>query len=126
MDISIIPLFPFARPLVIFDVLARLLKYLYPKLTYVRNITDVDDKINDRLINENISLTDLTKTTISDFYDDAASLNTLKPDFEPKATDHIQEMIFMIKTLIEKKYAYVTEGNVLFNTKKFKTLVRIY
>ena len=109
-----------ARPLVVFDVLSRLLRYIYPKVTYVRNITDVDDKINNRLISENISLNRLTKITINDFVNDCYALNNLKPDFEPKATDHINEMIVMIQILLEKKYAYVVEGNVFFNIKKYK------
>ena len=91
-----------ARPLVVFYVLSRLLRYIYPKVTYVRNITDVDDKINNRLISENISLNSLTKITINDFVNDCYALHNLKPDFEPKATDHIDEMIVMIQILLEK------------------------
>ncbi len=109
-----------ARPLVFFDVLVRLLRHLYPKVTYVRNITDVDDKINERLISEKISINELTDTTIKDFKNDSFALNNLKPDFEPKATDHVKEMITMIISLIEKKFAYVADGHVLFDIKKFK------
>ena len=111
-----------ARPLVVFDVLSRLLRYIYPKVTYVRNITDVDDKINNRLISENISLNRLTKITINDFVNDCYALNNLKPDFEPKATDHINEMIVMIQILLEKKYAYVVEGNVFLILKNTKNM----
>ena len=66
-----------ARPLVVFDTFVRLLRYKYPKVTYVRNITDVDDKINDRLISEKITLKDLTDKTINDFQKDCTSLNNL-------------------------------------------------
>ncbi len=108
-----------ARPLVVFDTLVRLLKFKYPKVTYVRNITDVDDKINDRLLSEKITLDDLTSKTINDFQKDSTSLNNLGPDYEPKATEHISEMIKMIEDLILKKFAYLSKGHVLFNIKKF-------
>ena len=108
-----------ARPLVVFDILVRLLRFLYPKVTYVRNITDVDDKINQRLISEKVSLQDLTKVTIRDFKQDSAALVNLVPDYEPKATDHISEMIEMIEKLISKGFAYVNKDNVLFNVKTF-------
>ena len=108
-----------ARPLVVFDTLVRLLKFKYPKVTYVRNITDVDDKINDRLLSEKITLKDLTDKTIIDFQKDCASLNNLPPDYEPRATEHISEMINMIENLILNKFAYLSQGHVLFNIKKF-------
>ncbi len=108
-----------ARPLVVFDTLVRLLKFKYPKVTYVRNITDVDDKINDRLLSEKITLKDLTDKTINDFQKDSTSLNNLDPDYEPKATEHISDMIKMIEDLILNKFAYLSQGHVLFNIKKF-------
>ena len=108
-----------ARPLVVFDTLVRLLKFKYPKVTYVRNITDIDDKINDRLLSEKITLKELTMKTISDFQKDAKSLNNLNPDYEPRATEHISEMINMIENLILNDFAYLSQGNVLFNIKKF-------
>ena len=108
-----------ARPLVVFDTFVRLLKYKYPKVTYVRNITDVDDKINDRLISEKITLKDLTDKTINDFQKDSKALNNLDPDHEPKATEHISEMIKMIENLILSEFAYLAKGHVLFNIKKF-------
>ncbi len=108
-----------ARPLVVFDTFVRLLKYKYPKVTYVRNITDVDDKINDRLISEKITLKDLTHKTINDFQKDCTSLNNLYPDYEPRATEHISEMIKMIENLILNEFAYLSKGHVLFNIKKF-------
>ena len=108
-----------ARPLVIFDTFVRLLRYKYPKVTYVRNITDVDDKINDRLISEKITLKDLTDKTINDFQKDCTSLNNLCPDYEPRATEHISEMIKMIENLILNEFAYLSKEHVLFNIKKF-------
>ncbi len=108
-----------ARPLIVFDTFVRLLRYKYPKVTYVRNITDVDDKINDRLISEKITLKDLTDKTIYDFQKDCTSLNNLHPDYEPRATEHITEMIEMIENLILNEFAYLSKGHVLFNIKKF-------
>ncbi len=108
-----------ARPLVVFDTFVRLLKYKYSKVTYVRNITDVDDKINDRLLVENISLKELTNKTINDFQKDSVSLNNLHPDYEPRATEHISDMINMIENLISNEFAYLSQGHVLFNIKKF-------
>ena len=88
-----------ARPLVVFDVLIRLLKFIFPKVIYVRNITDVDDKINLRSIESGISINELTKNTIKKFHEDCNYLQNIIPDYEPKATEHIDEMIAMIKIL---------------------------
>ena len=94
-----------ARPLIVFDVLVRFLKLIYPKVTYVRNITDVDDKIIIQSQKNNESITELTSRTIEAFAEDAKSLYVLKPDYEPKATEHIPEMLKIIKTLIENNNA---------------------
>ncbi|PIW27125.1 MAG: cysteine--tRNA ligase [Rhodospirillales bacterium CG15_BIG_FIL_POST_REV_8_21_14_020_66_15] len=104
-----------ARPVVVFDVLARLLRRLYPKVTYVRNITDVDDKINARAQETGRSIADITKETAARFHADMAALGAEPPDHEPRATDHIPQMIAMIETLIAKGHAYEAEGHVLFN-----------
>ncbi|MHA1558894.1 MAG: cysteine--tRNA ligase [Alphaproteobacteria bacterium] len=109
-----------ARPIVVFDVLYRLLSRMYKKVTYVRNITDIDDKIYKRSQERNISVSELTKETIKYFKGDTASLNVFPPDYEPIATEHIKEMISMIKILIDKGFAYQNEGHVLFEVKKFK------
>ena len=109
-----------ARPLVVFDVLVRVLRTLYPKVTYVRNITDIDDKINNRALEQNISISDLTEETIKNFHIDCKSLGNLKPNVEPKATDHIDEIIEMIKKLISAGFAYVSSGHVLFSVLKYK------
>ena len=105
-----------ARPLVVFDVLARLLRHEYGgKVTYVRNITDVDDKINNRAAERGISIRALTDATIETFHQDAAALGCLPPDVEPRATDHIAEMIDIIGKLIENGHAYEKDGHVLFD-----------
>tara|TARA_B100000530_G_C15912113_1_gene469807 strand:- start:47 stop:1525 length:1479 start_codon:yes stop_codon:yes gene_type:complete len=107
-----------ARPLVIFDVLFRLLKNTNREsdITYVRNITDVDDKIIQRAEENNESISDLTNRNILRFQEAALELCCLKPTIEPRATDHISQMINLIKVLIEKGHAYVTDdGEVLFS-----------
>ncbi len=103
-----------ARPVVVFDVLARLLRYLYPHVTYVRNITDVDDKINARARESGEPIGVITARTTADFHADMAALGALPPDEEPRATTHIAEMIMLIERLIASGHAYVTEGHVLF------------
>ena len=107
-----------ARPLVVFDVLVRLLRSAFAKVTYVRNITDVDDKINARAAERGISIAELCEQTIISFHEDCQALAVLPPDQEPRATDHISQMIEMISTLIEKGFAYVAEGHVLFSVDK--------
>ena len=104
-----------ARPLIIFDVLVRYLKLIYPKVTYVRNITDVDDKIIVQANQNKESINNLTERTIKAFSDDADALFVKKPDFEPRATEHIQEMLKMIKVLLENGNAYLSDGHVLFS-----------
>ncbi len=103
-----------ARPVVVFDVLARLLRTLYPRVTYVRNITDVDDKINARAAANGEPIAALTARTTEAFHADMAALNTLPPDVEPRATAHIDDMITLIGTLIARGHAYEAEGHVLF------------
>lgn len=114
-----------ARPYTVFDVLYRLLKYLYPAVHYVRNITDIDDKIIQAaaLNQEPIHL--LTQRTTQKFQEDMAALGILSPDAEPRATDHIPEMIHLITVLIEKGYAYTAEGHVLFHVKTFSAYGRL-
>jgi len=104
-----------ARPVVVFDTLYRLLKRLYPKVTYVRNITDVDDKINARAKEAGEPISALTARTTKDYHDDMGALNTLAPDIEPRATAHIPQMLEMIGQLIKDGHAYEAEGHVLFS-----------
>ncbi len=106
-----------ARPIIVFDVLFRLLRHVYggENVTYVRNITDVDDKINARAAEEGVSIGEVTARTIEQFHEDIAALGALPPTVEPRATDHILEMIAMIETLIARGHAYEAEGHVLFD-----------
>ncbi len=104
-----------ARPVVVFDVMYRLLQRLYRKVTYVRNITDVDDKINARAAETGEDIRSLTERTAEQFHQDIAALGAIPPDVEPRATDHIAEMIVIIRDLIDKGYAYVGDGHVLFH-----------
>jgi len=106
-----------ARPVVVFDVLARLLRRLYPKVTYVRNITDVDDKINAAARETGEDIRAITERTTKAFHADMAALGALPPDAEPRATDHIDGMIGMIKALLESGNAYEDKdsGHVLFS-----------
>jgi cysteinyl-tRNA synthetase len=113
-----------ARPVIVFDVLFRLLRHLYgaEQVTYVRNITDVDDKINARALRDypdlplNEAIGKVTKKTADQFHKDIKSLGVLEPTQEPRATQHIDGMVEMIKVLIDKGNAYVASGEVLFDT----------
>jgi len=109
-----------ARPVVIFDILFKILKNKYPKVTYVRNITDVDDKIIKSSKENNISISELTKKITQSFNEDCIYLNCEQPNHEPKATEHISEMIEMISELIKKGFAYENNKHVYFEVKKFK------
>ena len=111
-----------ARPVIVFDILFRLLQKIYGSgnVTYVRNITDVDDKIIHAANDQNEDIGMLTEKTINYFHDDAKYIGALKPTFEPRATEHIPEMIELIEKLISKEFAYVADGNVLFSSNKFK------
>ncbi len=104
-----------ARNVVVFDILVRLLRRLYPKVTYVRNITDVDDKINARAAASGEPIAAITARTTADYHQDMAALFTLPPDIEPRATEHIPEIIEIIKRLIGQGHAYAVEGHVLFS-----------
>jgi cysteinyl-tRNA synthetase len=108
-----------ARPVVVFDVLARLLRLLYPRVTYVRNITDVEDKINARAAELGIPIATLTARTTADFHTDLAQLGVAPPDVEPRATDNIPQMIEVIERLIAGGHAYAAEGHVLFAVTSF-------
>ncbi|OAN50093.1 cysteine--tRNA ligase [Magnetospirillum moscoviense] len=109
-----------ARPVIVFDVLYRLLTRLYPQVTYVRNITDVDDKINQRAKDSGEPISVITERTTKMFHDDIAELNAAPPTIEPRATDHINQMLTMIEGLIAKGFAYEAEGHVLFSVPSMK------
>ncbi len=112
-----------ARPVIVFDVLFRLLRHLYgaDHVTYVRNITDVDDKINARAAQEfpalplNEAIRKVTEKTDKQFHDDVAALGCLPPTVEPRATEHIAEMRTLIERLVTSGNAYVADDNVLFS-----------
>ena len=103
-----------ARPVVVFDVLYRLLRRLYPRVTYVRNITDVDDKIIEASRGSGEEIGTITRKFSDIFHEDMAALGALDPDVEPRATDHIPQMIALMETLIAAGHAYVADGHVLF------------
>jgi cysteinyl-tRNA synthetase len=111
-----------ARPVIVFDLLFRLLRHIYGKehVTYVRNVTDVDDKINARAAERGISIRDLTEETYKNFKADVAALGCLSPTIEPRATEHIDEMKTLIERLVKSGYAYVAEDNVLFHVPSMK------
>src|SRR5712675_1349794 len=106
-----------ARPVIVFDVLFRLLRHTFgaANVTYVRNITDVDDKINARAAERGITIRELTESTYADFKADVAALGCLPPTVEPRATEHIAEMRTLIERLIASANAYVAEDHVLFS-----------
>ncbi len=108
-----------ARPLVIFDILFKLLKNNFPKVTYVRNITDIDDKIIKSSQEQKISTKELTEKVTSSFLRDCEFLNCENPTHQPKATEHIDLMIEMIDDLIKKGFAYENKKHVYFEVKKF-------
>ena len=110
-----------ARTLVVFDVLFRVLKVLYnSNVTYVRNITDVDDKIIEASQNNKEDINEITNRVIKIFHENCKSLNCLKPTIEPKATEHVKEMIEMTSSLIKKGFAYENKNHVFFAVSKFK------
>ncbi len=108
-----------ARMAVVFDTLVRTLREIYPKVTYVSNITDIDDKIIDAAKEQNVEITSITEKYTQIYNDDMAKLNVLAPDIQPKATEYISEMIELIIDLIEKDFAYEKEGHVLFHVPSY-------
>jgi len=108
-----------ARGMTVFDVLTRLLRHLFPRVTYVRNITDVDDKINARAAASGEGIDAVTARTTAQFHADMAALGNLPPDIEPRATEHIGAMIALIERLILGGHAYAADGHVLFAVASF-------
>ncbi|MCV6596436.1 MAG: cysteine--tRNA ligase [Mangrovicoccus sp.] len=111
-----------ARPVVVFDILFRLLRQVYgeSRVTYVRNFTDVDDKINARAARTGRPIRDITDETIDWFHQDMGALGVLRPTHEPRATDYITGMIDMIAALIENGHAYAAEGHALFSVGSYE------
>jgi len=107
------------RSAIVFDTLARVLRYKYKNLIYARNITDVDDKIINTAKEEKVDTSFVTKKFTEEYHNDFARLHVLPPDIEPYATDHITQMIDFIKILIKNENAYFSESHVLFNVSSF-------
>ncbi|MFT7059211.1 MAG: cysteinyl-tRNA synthetase, partial [Pseudorhodobacter sp.] len=116
-----------ARNVILFDVLYRLLRQAYgaDHVTYVRNFTDVDDKINARAAETGRDIRDVTDETIGWYHADMDALGNLRPDHEPRATEYIAEMIAMIEALIRKGHAYAAQGHVLFDVRSFPEYGRL-
>jgi len=108
-----------ARMAVVFDTLVRTLRTLYPKVTYVSNITDIDDKIIEAAIDQKVEISTITEKYTQIYNEDMARLNVLAPDVQPKATEYISEMIELIEELISKDFAYEKEGHVLFHVPSY-------
>ncbi len=109
-----------ARMAVVFDTLVRALRVIYPKVTYVSNITDIDDKIIEAAKDQNVEITSITEKYTKIYNNDMLKLNVLAPDIQPKATEFIPEMIELIVELIEKDFAYEKEGHVLFHVPTYQ------
>ena len=116
-----------ARPVIVFDVLFRLLRHVYGEkhVTYVRNITDVDDKINARAAERGISIREVTDETYKNFKEDVTTLGCLPPTVEPRATEHIDEMKTLTERLVKSGNAYVAEDHVLFHVASMKDYGRL-
>ena len=108
-----------ARMAVVFDTLVRTLRAVYPKVTYVSNITDIDDKIIEAAIDQKVEISAITEKYTQIYNEDMAKLNVLAPDVQPKATEYISEMIELIDELISKDFAYEKEGHVLFHVPSY-------
>ena len=104
-----------ARMAVVFDTFVRTLRVIYPKVTYVSNITDIDDKIIDAAKEQNVEISEITEKYTQIYNDDMSMLNVLEPDIQPKATEYIPEMIALIEDLIAKEFAYEKDNHVLFH-----------
>ena len=108
-----------ARPAVIFDMVARVLRTQFPRVTYARNITDIDDKINAAAAEQGVDISVITEKFTQAYHEDLAALGVLAPDVEPKVTDHISEIHQVIQILIDKGHAYEGDGNVLFSVSSY-------
>ncbi len=108
-----------ARPAVVFDVLARLLRRRYPRVDYARNITDIDDKINAAAAKEGVEIGVITARFAAAYHEDLAALGVAPTDFEPRVTEHLPQIISMIERLIASKHAYAAEAHVLFSVASY-------
>jgi cysteinyl-tRNA synthetase len=108
-----------ARPPVVFDVLARVLRRRFGKVVYVRNITDIDDKINAAAAKEKVEIAVITSKFAAAYHEDLAALGVAPPDLEPRVTEHVPQIIHMINALISKGHAYEAKGHVLFHVASY-------
>ena len=113
------------RSAVVFDFLIRYLKYLNHEVIFVRNITDIDDKIINKSLEQNIDFREIASKVITEFTDAYTNLNCLSPDFEPKATEYIDEIIVYINKILEKNMGYVSESGVYFDTAGFPDYLKL-
>jgi len=109
-----------ARSIVVYDLFYRFFLQVFDKVIYVRNITDVDDKINNSAIDQKISIQELTTKIINYFYHDINNLNVLSPNFEPKVTENIDEIIDLIKKILANNHGYISNNHVLFDVSSYK------
>ncbi|OZI30966.1 cysteine--tRNA ligase [Bordetella genomosp. 10] len=114
-----------ARPAVVFDVLARLLRHVYPRVVYARNFTDVDDKINAAAAASGVPIGTITARYIDAYHEDMQALGVLPPDLEPRVTEHVPAIIALIRTLIARGHAYEAQGHVLFDVSSFPEYGRL-
>ena len=115
-----------ARPAIVSDLLVRVLRILFPKVTYVSNITDIDDKIIKASEKTGISIGDITKKYKQIYNEDMKALNVLKPNSQPHATDYIKDMIELIEKNIQNKKAYESDGHVLFDVSSYPAYGNLY
>ena len=108
-----------ARPFVVFDTLRKYMEYRGNRVKFVQNFTDVDDKIINKAKEEGITAPEVSEKYIEEYYKDAAALNVRKADVHPKVSEHIQDIVRFVETLVEKGYAYEADGDVYFSTRKF-------
>ena len=108
-----------ARPFVVFDTLRKYMEYRGNQVKFVQNFTDVDDKIINKAKEEGITAPEVSEKYIEEYYKDAAALNVRKADVHPKVSEHIQDIVKFVETLVEKGYAYEADGDVYFSTRKF-------
>ena len=114
-----------ARPVVVFDTLYRVLKRLYPRVTYARNITDIDDKIIARALESKRTIEAITEETTRAYHEDMGALGAMRPDHEPRCTQTVPEMVAMIAKLVASGHAYAAEGHVMFNVPAFAEYGRL-
>jgi cysteinyl-tRNA synthetase len=114
-----------ARPAVVFDVLARVLRRRYPGVLYARNITDIDDKINKAAADQGVDIGVITSKFAAAYHEDLEALGVLPPDFEPRVTEHLPQIIAMVRRLIDNGHAYEAQGHVLFHTRSYADYGRL-